>query len=410
MELWLLLVPLLLFCFSTQIDAKDQEKGSIKSDNRQGKVLSLFNIVRFPNDICDGNGGKNGTCYTADECTSRGGSNGGSCASGYGICCTFTARCGQSISENCTFFESQGSEIGQCALEICRSSDNVCQLRLDFNMFIISGPSTMTTTAAKGLFGIVTGNILGKSLTTGSQCLTDTFSVTSPGGGGPPVICGRNNGEHMYVDSSEDCNSLVFQLGENGIGTGLAQRQWSIKITQYSCDFNNLAPDGCTQYFFGQTSDTVQTFNFQGGQHLANQDQNICVRRERGNCRICWTTMMAIDFAITLKTTKKLALRQGLTAKKVCCSYGSKGTLTTGADCVIIPGAFNTKTETKQSKVGRFCGRSIGLAGDATSAKAKTICSDRSPFNLRFLSDNFEFPMETTDLGFRLTYFQDGNC
>ena len=39
-----------------------------------------------------------------------------------------------------------------------------------------------------------------------------------------------------------------------------------------------MAPDGCTQYFWGQTTDTVKTYNFSGGQHLASQDQNICVR------------------------------------------------------------------------------------------------------------------------------------
>ena len=39
-----------------------------------------------------------------------------------------------------------------------------------------------------------------------------------------------------------------------------------------------MAPDGCTQYFFGETTDIVKTFNFSGGQHLASQDQNICVR------------------------------------------------------------------------------------------------------------------------------------
>ena len=40
-----------------------------------------------------------------------------------------------------------------------------------------------------------------------------------------------------------------------------------------------MAPDGCTQYFFGQTTDIVKTYNFSGGQHLASQDQNICVRQ-----------------------------------------------------------------------------------------------------------------------------------
>ena len=51
-----------------------------------------------------------------------------------------------------------------------------------------------------------------------------------------------------------------------------------LQITQYSCDYNNLAPSGCTQYFFGPTTDTVKTFNYDGGTHLADQDQNICVR------------------------------------------------------------------------------------------------------------------------------------
>ena len=54
------------------------------------------------------------------------------------------------------------------------------------------------------------------------------------------------------------------------------------QITQYSCDSPNLAPDGCTQYFADPTgTGTIQTFNFDGGQHLANQDQSICIRLEQ---------------------------------------------------------------------------------------------------------------------------------
>ena len=45
-------------------------------------------MVRFPNSVCAGNNGYNGTCYSAEECSSRGGSSGGSCANGYGVCCT----------------------------------------------------------------------------------------------------------------------------------------------------------------------------------------------------------------------------------------------------------------------------------------------------------------------------------
>ena len=42
---------------------------------------------RFPNDICPGTSGMNGTCYTQEECSDRGGTNGGACASGFGVCC-----------------------------------------------------------------------------------------------------------------------------------------------------------------------------------------------------------------------------------------------------------------------------------------------------------------------------------
>ena len=73
-------------------------------------------------------------------------------------------------------------------------------------------------------------------------------------------------------------------------------------MTQYSCDFDNLAPDGCTQYFFGSNSQTIQTFNFDGGSQLADQDQNICIRRERNNCRICFAAVIAAtDFGISGK-------------------------------------------------------------------------------------------------------------
>ena len=49
-------------------------------------VCSLYS--RFPNDACQGDGGgKNGTCYTKEECSTKGGEEIGSCASGFGVCC-----------------------------------------------------------------------------------------------------------------------------------------------------------------------------------------------------------------------------------------------------------------------------------------------------------------------------------
>ena len=58
-------------------------------------------------------------------------------------------------------------------------------------------------------------------------------------------------------------------------------------MTQYSCSSPLLAPQGCKQYLYGLNTQNVQTFNYNSGngQHLADQDQTICIRKERTNCR-----------------------------------------------------------------------------------------------------------------------------
>merc|ERR1711953_628549 len=63
---------------------------------RKGKVFSLFNVIQFNNGPCQstststGSSNRNGTCYTENECTSKGGSVAGNCAAGFGVCCVFT--------------------------------------------------------------------------------------------------------------------------------------------------------------------------------------------------------------------------------------------------------------------------------------------------------------------------------
>ena len=63
---------------------------------------------------------------------------------------------------------------------------------MDFNTFIISGPSTDSASVGKLLGGILSP--AGKEVAEATQCLTDTFSIT--GQSTIPVICGINNGEH----------------------------------------------------------------------------------------------------------------------------------------------------------------------------------------------------------------------
>merc|ERR1719384_1832786 len=73
---------------------------------RNGKVFSLFSVVQFPNQVCSTTSGtySNGTCITSSECTSRGGTTQGSCASGFGVCCIFTySATGSVVSQNVSY-------------------------------------------------------------------------------------------------------------------------------------------------------------------------------------------------------------------------------------------------------------------------------------------------------------------
>ena len=66
---------------------------------------------------------------------------------------------------------------------------------MDFDTFVITGPSTNSITVAKQTHGIVDqGNAAGKLISTATQCLTDTFTVS--GVSSVPILCGTLTGEH----------------------------------------------------------------------------------------------------------------------------------------------------------------------------------------------------------------------
>ena len=99
---------------------------------------------------------------------------------------------------------------------------------------------------------------------------------------------------YVNVETGSTCSDLVFSLSADAS----VQRSWAIKITQYSCDYINKAPEGCLQWFFGSTTGTIQSFNWANKQHLADQNQNICIRRESGQCQICYTQSSDDDFKV----------------------------------------------------------------------------------------------------------------
>jgi len=246
-----------------------------EEESRGKKALSIFTVVKFPNTACSSSTtGRNGTCYTTSECTAKGGSTSGSCASGFGVCCVFEKSCGGgTIAENCTYFTSSSLTTGSsCSLTVCKCSSDVCQLRLDYETFVLSNPVTATTITIGP-----TGAAAAGQGTRQGNCDTDSFGVTVPGGKSPPIICGTNTGQHMYIPASDTgCNTLNANIGTASTAGTSA---FTIKVTQIECGSKRLAPSGCLQYFT-QDADEIQTFNYNnaGGVHLANQDYSICVR------------------------------------------------------------------------------------------------------------------------------------
>merc|ERR1712018_295026 len=95
-----------------------------KEVDRKGKLLPIFQVVRFPNDACTGTS-LNGTCFTAEECSNKGGTNEGSCASGFGVCCIISLTCAGSTSNNNSYIVQSGSTTAPatpCTHTICPCS------------------------------------------------------------------------------------------------------------------------------------------------------------------------------------------------------------------------------------------------------------------------------------------------
>jgi len=396
-------VILILMIWSTK--AEEEQTG----ENRDSRLLPVFQVVRFPNDPCViGSSSKNGTCYTAEECSNKGGTNGGSCASGFGVCCTFTIGCGGSTSENCTYFEYSGSNSGACNARVCKLSSAICQIRLDLDTFIITGPSTATVTSTLmvELAGMVRAGNGGKKVTQRTNCATDTFSI----GNAPsmPVVCGTLTGEHVYFDASDSCNNLMLNFGQwSNDNTIPTTRQVSIKISQINCASAHRAPPGCTQYFTNVAGGvkTFSTFNYSNSIHLANQKQVICFRREQGNCQICYSAPAATDMSLGGSGAK------GVTIDSSCCQYGIDGAKTVGGgDCLLLPGA--EKKAGTAVKAQCMAGGQKGLV-TITGTSAKTVCSATAPFRVEFITDGIELMEITTTIadiaskGVKLAYWQN---
>jgi len=358
----------------------DAASNNTEPHTRDGKALSVFNVVTFPNSACGASSGYNGTCYTASECTSLGGTASGTCASSFGVCCVFNLACGGSTTQNNTYAiissYSTSSDADPCSYTVCKQNADVCKLRIDFDTMVLQGPYATTTAAADG-------PKLG-------DCFYDTLTVSNPGGTSPPVICGYNTGQHMFVPASDACNTINIDIDT---GTTTTTRKWQIKVTQYECG-NQMAPElDCLQYFTAQTG-TIATFNWDitattvasTQVHLSNQYYDICFRRVRSYCSLCLSPQIS-------STTAKIASSYGLgSSSDKTTTKSAFGTTCTGITTQPSGAAYGDYIEIANlqptigttatvSTTSRLCGTVFNAISTATIAGA-TACTWATPFKI----------------------------
>jgi len=211
-------------------------------------------IVTFENGPCTRADGGQGVCYSQAECESLGGEASGTCAKGFGVCCSLMLSTGV-ISKNATYYINAGypgayAQPGMSMVEIDPPA-GTCQIRLDFEVFSIAPPLE-------------------------GDCSNDTFVVTGVNSGANiPVLCGENAGQHMYLDVDNTEGPIKLILTTSALNYA---RNWKILVTFIDENDPCKAPNRCLQYHKETTGD-IMSFNYGAGTdptHLNNLNYNIC--------------------------------------------------------------------------------------------------------------------------------------
>jgi len=398
-------ISLALFSFLLLVDSSDSGVSSSSNYNHTGSIgkvgrfLNFFNVVTFSNNACVGAGGLNGTCYTKEECSERQGAPTSSCAGGFGVCCIFGLSCGGTSSENNTYL-STDIQSPQCIYTLCRVNPNVILLRLDFEEFNIAQPFTCGGSSESVVCSTSDGPLMG-------DCIYDSMTITTPGSPAPPIICGYNTGQHMYVDSSETCNKVVFNLGLDS--ANIAKRTWMIRVTQYDStqESSFVPPTGCLQYMYGGNIGIISSFNFKASSsfHLSNQRYSICWRRERTMCSLCFSAGQFGLSNVPSSVNGSPWTRKGGYTDSLCCNKDNPvancGTSGAG-DYIEFQGAQPPPAgPTTTAGLGnRWCGRWMVLPTSDPAPtpdlrynavnSGTTLCTKLLPFRLRVLFDDGE--------------------
>jgi len=346
---------------------------------KQAKQFSLFSVVQFPNEVCTTTSGtySNGTCITASECSTRGGTAQGSCAAGFGVCCIYTfSESGSTITRNVSYIVNPSypstyvptNTPTTLTYTIEKCSCDICRIRLDYEVFQLT--TALTTSGALINSGACTTDYLVMTTT------AHTVSPIATGNyGSYPYICGRNGGLHSYLDLSCTCSdkaTLTFEIGDT------TDNLWKVKVSQISCDDDNVAnQEGCFQYFTG-ASGTITSYSLASDVMLASQNYAVCIRPEAGMCCIEYT---ALTWEVARGNYENLMAPANFGDEITCVAKIAKGTdphcagaLDCHANFVIIPNVkspmmlYSSQKSylTAQDGFDRFCGSKLTPQGWVT--------------------------------------------
>ncbi|XP_030572680.1 uncharacterized protein LOC115771219 [Drosophila novamexicana] len=354
---------------------------------RESKFLPIFALVPIGPSSCAAPSGEQGNCIANKDCLLRNGIPAGPCGGGYGVCCIFLQTCGGIIRENSTYFVNPNHPdvydgTGSCQVTVQKLHPDICQLRLDLDMFSIAPPE-----AANHL------------------CNQDQLLIS--GGSPTPTICGSSTGDHMYIDAGlGQSNPIVLSV----ITSASFPRLWRVRVTQIHCGSISRADQGCLQYYT-TISGRVRSFNYNtvGGRQLSNQDYSICIRSERNFCGIQYNACPDLEnnrsraFTISGNSNNPVPTMVGGGG-----AGAGGGAAPNGNGCIsdwLLIGCIRSadRIPPLPGCEDRVCG---GTFSAEAGMLAKTVQSSVRPFRLYFHTDGVEAPNDIDNRGFCLDYVQ----
>ncbi|TMW47765.1 hypothetical protein DOY81_007150 [Sarcophaga bullata] len=328
---------------------------------RDSRFLPIFSVVPIGPSQCTAPSGEVGNCLPNKDCVLRGGIPAGPCGGGYGICCVFLQTCGGIIRENNTYFVNPNHPdiydgTGSCQVTVHKVHPDICQFRLDLEMFSIAPPEPVN-----------------------HLCNQDQLLIS--GSSPVPTICGTSSGDHMYIDAGlGQSNPIVISV----ITSNTFPRIWRIRVAQIHCGSISRADQGCLQYYTG-ISGRVRSFNFNtvSGRQLSNQDYSICIRTERNFCGIQYNACPDLEN----NRSRSFTISGN--------SNNPVGTMVGGGTQVTQNACINDWLL-------------IGCMRSADRIPPLSACEDPSvrPFRLYFHTDGIEAPTDIDNRGFCLDYVQ----